>query len=202
MDLVLSLDCQKSDAQSVGLNEDRGAKELFAPDIPRISDLSICVNSVVVNKKGGGKVFCPPEMVPLHHDTSLLLKLGWPIGSKAEETKAGPDGTYIPSFQLPRPDIGECEYCLKVGEHIPQRCPYKDHVPKNAILGSGCDVVCRVCGWFFRGSCCRQDEGRAILKNCGICLTTGKHWSASCPTLPPASRKDIPSEPCFSIKFV
>ncbi|XP_021814893.1 uncharacterized protein LOC110757549 isoform X2 [Prunus avium] len=141
MDLVLSLDCQKSDAQSVGLNEDRGAKELFAPDIPRISDLSICVNSVVVNKKGGGKVFCPPEMVPLHHDTSLLLKLGWPIGSKAEETKAGPDGTYIPSFQLPRPDIGECEYCLKVGEHIPQRCPYKDHVPKNAILGSGCDVV-------------------------------------------------------------
>ncbi|PQM37401.1 hypothetical protein Pyn_02724 [Prunus yedoensis var. nudiflora] len=184
MDLVSSLECQKSDAQSVGLDEDRGGKELFAPEIPRISDLSIRGNSVVVNKKGGGKVLCRP------------------IVSKAEETKAGLDDTYIPFFQLPRPPIGECEYCLKVGEHIPQRCPYKDRVPKNAILGSGCDVVCRVCGWFFRGSCCRQDEGRAILKNCGICLTTGKHWSASCPTLPPASRKDIPSEPCFSIEFV
>ncbi|KAH0986483.1 hypothetical protein GBA52_013660 [Prunus armeniaca] len=144
MDLVSSLDCQKLDAQSVGFVEDRGAKELFAPDIPRISDLSICGNSVVVNKKGGGKVLCPPEMVPLDRDTSPLLKLGWPMGSKAEETKAGPDGTYIPFFQLPRPDIGECEYCLKVGEHIWQQCPYKDRVPKNAILGSGCDVVCRV----------------------------------------------------------
>ncbi|KAI5332949.1 hypothetical protein L3X38_023078 [Prunus dulcis] len=144
MDLVSSLECHKSDAQLVGLNEDRGGKDLFAPDIPRISDLSIYGNSIVVNKKGGGKVLCPPEMVPLDCDMSPLLKINWPIGSKAEETKAGPDGTYIPFFQLPRRDIGECEYCLKVGEHIPQRCPYKDRVPKNAILGSGCDVVCRV----------------------------------------------------------
>ncbi|KAI5332943.1 hypothetical protein L3X38_023072 [Prunus dulcis] len=137
MDLVSSLDCQKSDAQSMGLNKDRGGKDLFAPDIPRISDLSICGNSIVVNKKGGGKVLCPPKMVPLDCDT------------KAEETKAGPDGTFLSSSSLVliliyKLQIGECEYCLKVSQHIPQRCPYKDRVPKNAILGSGCDVVCRV----------------------------------------------------------
>ncbi|CAL8078248.1 unnamed protein product [Prunus armeniaca] len=28
----------------------------------------------------------------------------------------------------------ECEYCLKVGVHFTQTCPYKYHVPKNAIV--------------------------------------------------------------------
>ncbi|KAI5332944.1 hypothetical protein L3X38_023073 [Prunus dulcis] len=189
MDLVSSLKCQKSDAQSVEMDKDSIQKDFFWPDIPCISDLSIRGNSIVIIKKGGGKVPCPPEMVPLDRDKSPLLKPGCPVGNKGEEPveekceppksnlrvpmfplqksepKADLDSTYIPFIQYSRP-IGECKYCLKVGEHMTQRCPYQDRVPKNAILGSGCDVVCRVCGWFFRGSCCGQDEGRAVLKNC------------------------------------
>ncbi|XP_021804095.1 uncharacterized protein LOC110748423, partial [Prunus avium] len=127
MDLVSSLECQKSDAQSVGLDKDRCQKDLFWPDIPCISDLSIRGNSIVINKKGGGKVPCPPEMVPLDRDTSPLLKPGCPVGNKGEEPveekceppksnlrvptyplreskpKADPDSTYIPFIQLPRP---------------------------------------------------------------------------------------------------
>ncbi|BBN67676.1 hypothetical protein Prudu_151S000100 [Prunus dulcis] len=151
MDLVSSLDCQKSDAQSVGLNEDRGGKDLFAPDIPasvicqseairlssirkvaeRISSCTglrgrlsgICLDSVYFGKKKVAKlkkqrlVLMAPTFLS---SSSLVLILIYKL------------------------QIGECEYCLKVGQHIPQRCPYKDRVPKNAILGSGCDVVCRV----------------------------------------------------------
>ncbi|KAL6282285.1 hypothetical protein ACE6H2_013214 [Prunus campanulata] len=60
---------------------------------------------------------------------------------------------------------GECKFCLKVDEHYWSNCPYMVSVPKNAKVGSNCDVICKVCGLFFKKeSCCGKDEGRAIPK--------------------------------------
>ncbi|CAB4262254.1 unnamed protein product [Prunus armeniaca] len=47
----------------------------------------------------------------------------------------------------------ECEYCLKVGVHFTQTCPYKYHVPKNAIVSKSCGI----------------SDGCAVLMDCLHC---------------------------------
>ncbi|XP_021825878.1 uncharacterized protein LOC110766803 isoform X2 [Prunus avium] len=119
--------------------------------------------SEVLYKDGGGKDLLSPTMVPINFDTPIT-------GSKVEIPKDG-KLTYeecltFSSF-LWGPPIppGECKFCLKVGEHYWSNCPYMVSVPKNAKVGSNCDVICKVCGLFFKKeSCCGKDEGRAIPK--------------------------------------
>lgn len=66
-------------------------------------------------------------------------------------------------------------------EHASSVCPYQVEVPKNATVGSGCDIVCRVCEREFSGHCCNQDSGRAKLKDCDFCMQFGQHWTFQCP---------------------
>ncbi|CAL8989703.1 unnamed protein product [Prunus brigantina] len=89
----------------------------------------------------------------------------------------------------------ECQFCLKVGDHFSQTCSYRYHVPKNAIVGKRCVVVCNLCGCLFRDSCCGvcgQSDGCAILMNCLHCGKIGEHLMSMCP-----SREGKPS--CFSL---
>ncbi|XP_008224261.1 PREDICTED: uncharacterized protein LOC103324004 [Prunus mume] len=89
----------------------------------------------------------------------------------------------------------ECQFCLKVGDHFSQTCSYRCHVPKNAIVGKRCVVVCNLCGCLFRDSCCGicgQSDGFAILMNCLHCGKIGEHLMSMCP-----SREGKPS--CFSL---
>ncbi|XP_016652584.1 PREDICTED: keratin-3, type I cytoskeletal 51 kDa-like [Prunus mume] len=126
-------------------------------------------------------------------------------GSKAEEQKATKQCLEKPStsfkshwnpstnptfgFKADEPKdkscFGECLYCLKVGDHISHFCPYKSNVPKNAIVGSGCTVLCKVCGCRFRGSCCAScgiSQGRAVFMNCSLCEKQGEHMNYECPS--------------------
>ncbi|XP_034213903.1 uncharacterized protein LOC117626342 isoform X2 [Prunus dulcis] len=58
-------------------------------------------------------------------------------------------------------EIGECKYCLKVGDHHTELCSYIDEVPENAIVG------------------------RALFKDCLICGKRGEHMEFECPELEP-----------------
>ncbi|CAL9015435.1 unnamed protein product [Prunus brigantina] len=133
--------------------------------------------------------------------TFLILHRGppSPTESKAEESKAEEsegeefEGEESEGEELTPEEIGECMYCLKVGEHITQLCPYQHHVPKNATLGEGCELICKICGCRFIGSCCADcglSEGCAILKRCLLCGKLGDHWLSMCPK---REGKHIPS---------
>ncbi|XP_016648785.1 PREDICTED: uncharacterized protein LOC103324830 isoform X3 [Prunus mume] len=79
----------------------------------------------------------------------------------------------------------ECQFCLKVGDHFSQTCSYRYHVPKNAIVGKRCVVVCNLCGCLFRDLCCGvcgQSDGCAILMNCLHCRKIGEHLIFTCPS--------------------
>ncbi|CAB4276019.1 unnamed protein product [Prunus armeniaca] len=81
-------------------------------------------------------------------------------------------------------EIGECKYCLKVGDHHTELCSYIDEVPENAIVGESCVVTCLICGCFFRGSRCANcglTLGRALFKGCLICGKKGEHMEFECP---------------------
>ncbi|XP_034213901.1 uncharacterized protein LOC117626342 isoform X1 [Prunus dulcis] len=85
-------------------------------------------------------------------------------------------------------EIGECKYCLKVGDHHTELCSYIDEVPENAIVGESCVVTCLVCGCFFRDSRCANcgiTLGRALFKDCLICGKRGEHMEFECPELEP-----------------
>ncbi|CAL2252179.1 unnamed protein product [Prunus armeniaca] len=138
--------------------------------------LKLDSQSEVPHKDGDGKDLLSPDTVPLNCNTRI-------IGSKAEEQKAAKQCLEKPS-PPPNDIFGECLYCLKVGDHISHYCPYKSNVPKNAIVGSGCVVNCKICGRLFRGSRCARCgscQGHAILKSCSVCETKGEHMSYECP---------------------
>ncbi|KAK9937028.1 hypothetical protein M0R45_013846 [Rubus argutus] len=123
-------------------------------------------------------------------------------GTKAEEPKYGislhkrhkyPEtgskghkatGSKRQKFAVSAP-AGECLICLSEDKHFIMLCPYLDRVPENAVVGSGCDVVCRQCGYTMKQPgkwiCCKR-EGRAVLKQCEFCMTSGEHWSVECPS--------------------
>ncbi|XP_062018011.1 uncharacterized protein LOC133734388 isoform X1 [Rosa rugosa] len=91
----------------------------------------------------------------------------------------GPKGTH--SMTIPvqrprpiRPPEGRCLIC-SLDEHTSSECPYNAKVPKNATVGRGCDVFCKVCDDLFYGRCCNQDSGRAKLKFCNFCSNYGEH---------------------------
>ncbi|XP_021810015.1 uncharacterized protein LOC110753416 isoform X2 [Prunus avium] len=116
-----------------------------------------------------------------------------PIGGKADELEADESDTDVSLFDESDTDesdteklIGrECEYCLKVGVHFTQTCPYKYHVPKNAIVSRRCVVVCNFCGCLFRDSCCGScglSDGCAVLMDCLHCGKIGEHLTFTCPS--------------------
>ncbi|PQP92851.1 uncharacterized protein Pyn_36987 [Prunus yedoensis var. nudiflora] len=79
--------------------------------------------------------------------------------------------------------IGECKYCLHVGDHISQLCPYKYDAPKNATIGESCMVVFSICCCLLRDSCCADCDlsiGCAVLKDCPICGKQGERWPSTC----------------------
>ncbi|CAB4276038.1 unnamed protein product [Prunus armeniaca] len=140
------------------------------------------------------------DVFPLHsgvpdlvgHNSYPLLQIYWPrpISMKAQESKDARSSAPGREDELANivtrnwdPDIrpGKCMYCLMLNDHYSTKCPYMDTVPKNATVGNGCEVVCKVCGALFRGSCCGRDVGRAISKVCCICGKIGEHWPPMCP---------------------
>ncbi|XP_004293866.1 PREDICTED: uncharacterized protein LOC101295311 [Fragaria vesca subsp. vesca] len=88
--------------------------------------------------------------------------------------------TFETEYGLQKLASEKCLYCTKLG-HGTAYCSYMYRVPKNAPVGPGCDLVCRLCGSPFSGTCCGQDEGRAILKECLTCASYGDHWPRQCP---------------------
>ncbi|KAI5345411.1 hypothetical protein L3X38_013288 [Prunus dulcis] len=105
------------------------------------------------------------------------------IGSKIEESESEDSEDEEITKEKLRSFIGECKYCLHVGEHISQLCPYKSDAPKNATLGEGCMVVCSICCCLLRDSCCADCDlsiGCAVLKDCPICRKQGEHWPSTC----------------------
>ncbi|CAL9015472.1 unnamed protein product [Prunus brigantina] len=79
----------------------------------------------------------------------------------------------------------ECEYCLKVGDHFTILCPYRYHVPKNAIVSERCVVLCNCCGCHFKDSYCSScggSNGCAVIMNCLHCGNYGEHMTYMCPS--------------------
>ncbi|XP_024157401.1 uncharacterized protein LOC112165193 isoform X3 [Rosa chinensis] len=83
------------------------------------------------------------------------------------------------AYTIQKLQTEKCMYCTKV--HGIASCSYTRRVPKNAPVGPGCELVCRICESPFSGTCCGLDEGRAILKECIICGAYGDHWPRWCP---------------------
>ncbi|XP_050366844.1 uncharacterized protein LOC126785258 [Argentina anserina] len=72
------------------------------------------------------------------------------------------------------PPEDRCLIC-SLDEHTSSDCPYAVEVPsKNAIVGIGADIVCKVCDGLF-------SRGRARLKFCTYCLIFGEHCIKQCP---------------------
>ncbi|ONI10940.1 hypothetical protein PRUPE_4G077500 [Prunus persica] len=177
MDLVSSLECLKLDSQSEVLHKDGGGKDLLSPDMVSLNCDTPIIGSKAEEQKAAKQCLEKPSTsFKLHWNPSTI-----PIfGIKADAPKD-------------KSSIGECLYCLKVGDHISRLCPYKSDVPKNAIVGSGCAVLCKVCGCRFKGSCCAEcgiTQGRAIFMNCSLCEKQGEHMNYECPTL---KKKHYPS---------
>ncbi|CAB4270691.1 unnamed protein product [Prunus armeniaca] len=169
-------------------------------------DLLLCSpnvagQSVVLDKDGGGgKDLSPQERVGYSTDESLWNSILKSMGNKPKQPKTAEQRRFeeliaysashaapnVDFLKEPNPPVpaGECKYCLKVDDHITQLCPYKYDVPKNAILGKGCLVVCTVCGCRFRDSCCAKcghTHGRAILMDCMTCGKLYDHSFDTCP---------------------
>ncbi|CAL2252185.1 unnamed protein product [Prunus armeniaca] len=169
MDHISSLECLKLDSQSEVLDKDAGVKDLLSPDtIPLNCDTPV-IDSEAEERRA---------MKQCLEDLSTYFQLDWTpppnpfFGIKADSP-------------VDKSSIGECLYCLKVGDHNSNSCPYQSDVPKDAIVGSGCVVNCKICGCRFRGSYCakcRISEGCAILKSCSICNKEGEHMSYECPS--------------------
>ncbi|XP_021825874.1 uncharacterized protein LOC110766801 isoform X2 [Prunus avium] len=143
--------------------------------------LKLDSQSEVLDKDGREKDLFSPAMVPLNCDTPIIGSEV--VGSEADESET--------DELEPAKLIGhECEYCLKVGDHFTQLCPYKHNVPKNAIVSTRCVVLCNHCGCHFRNSCCAncgRSDGCAVLMDCLNCGKKGEHMTYMCP-----SRKENP----------
>ncbi|CAB4293826.1 unnamed protein product [Prunus armeniaca] len=147
-------------------------------DVTSLECLKLDFQSEVLDKDGGRKELFSPVMVPSNCNTPI-------IGSKDEEPKTEELMDDELETEELMDEIGECKYCLKVDKHYMQLCPYRYHLPKNATLGRGVEVTCKICGCLFRGSCCAScglSEGQAILKDCSICGEQGEHWPSTCPS--------------------
>ncbi|XP_021834299.1 uncharacterized protein LOC110774078 isoform X1 [Prunus avium] len=169
MDHVSSLECLKLDSQSEVLDKDVGVKDLLSPDTVPLNCDTPVIDTMAEERKVAKQCF---------EELSTYFKLHWTpppnpfFGIKADAPKD-------------KSSIGECLYCLKVGDHISDSCPYKSDVPMNAIVSSACVIFCKVCGCRFRGSCCAKcgpSQGRAELKRCSICRKEGEHMTYDCPS--------------------
>ncbi|XP_050385099.1 uncharacterized protein LOC126801706 isoform X2 [Argentina anserina] len=80
---------------------------------------------------------------------------------------------------------GRCLIC-SLDEHNSSECPYQAEVPKNAIVGRGCDIICKDCPLIpvmLSERCRNHDSRRAELKYCVLCQKLGEHWPDHCPEL-------------------
>ncbi|CAL8999429.1 unnamed protein product [Prunus brigantina] len=136
--------------------------------------LKLDSQSEVIHKDGGGKDLFSPTMIPLNTPT---------IGIKPEESESE-DDEESETEESEDEEIGQCEYCLKVGDHYTPLCSYVYEVPEDAIVGESCVVTCLVCGCLFRDSRCANcgiSLGRARIKYCSICEKQGEHLPFECP---------------------
>ncbi|CAB4306472.1 unnamed protein product [Prunus armeniaca] len=175
MDHVSSLECLKLDSQSEALDKDGGEKDLFSPTM-----VPLDCDTPIIGSKADESELEEPEDEEFLSNESEAEEL---IGSKAVEY----DSVELEVDELePRKLIGhECEYCLKVGDHFTQLCPYKYYVPKNAIVSTRCVVLCNRCGCHFRDSCCSncgRSDGCAVLMDCLNCGKKGEHMTYMCPS--------------------
>ncbi|PRQ31736.1 hypothetical protein RchiOBHm_Chr5g0038761 [Rosa chinensis] len=129
-----------------------------------------------------------------HPDVAGFLKSRGIVMADADGSP-GPNSTrsmsrIIQKWYTVGPPEDRCLICC-LDEHTSFLCPYNVEVPKNAIVGSGCDVICKVCDRVFFGRCCNQDTGRAKLKFCDICFKYGEHWMLQCPRKPECDLSEI-----------
>ncbi|XP_034211035.1 uncharacterized protein LOC117624031 [Prunus dulcis] len=174
MDIVSSLECLKFDSQSEFLYKDSGRKDLVSPAMVPIN----CETSVIRFKADESE----PEEYEDEEFLSDESEAKELIGSNSLESEA--DESESDELE-PRKLIGhECEYCLQVGDHFTQLCPYKFNVPKNAIVSTRCVVLCNRCGCHFRNSCCAscgRRDGCAVIMDCLNCGKKGEHMTYMCP---------------------
>ncbi|KAL6290148.1 hypothetical protein ACE6H2_007658 [Prunus campanulata] len=204
MDNVSSLECLKFDSESEVLAKDDGVKNLFSPAmIPLNCDMLII--GIYAFSFNWGK---PEESETeesedeesedeesedeesedeesedeesedeeLKNEQCNCLD----TGSKIEESESeDSEDEEITKYLT----TGECKYCLHVGDHISQLCPYNYDAPKNATIGESCMVVCSICCCLLRDSSCAYCDlsiGCAVLKDCPICGKQGERWPSTC----------------------
>ncbi|XP_021828872.1 uncharacterized protein LOC110769243 [Prunus avium] len=174
MDNVSSLECLKFDSESEVLAKDDGVKNLFSPAmIPLICDMP------TIGVKPEESETEESEDEESEDEESEDEE----IGSKIEESESEDSEDEEITKEKLRSFIGECKYCLHVGDHISQLCPYKNDAPKNATIGESCMVVCSICCCLLRDSCCADCDlsiGCAVLKDCPICGKQGERWPSTC----------------------
>ncbi|CAL8122341.1 unnamed protein product [Prunus armeniaca] len=189
MDNVSSLECLKFDSELEVLAKDDGMKNLFSPAmIPLNCDMPI-IGSKPEESEDEESEDEESEIEESEDEESKDEE----IGSKIEESESEDSEDEEITKEKLRSFIGECKYCLHVGEHISQLCPYKYDAPKDSTLGEGCMVVCSICCCLLRDPCCADCDlsiGCAVLKDCPICRKQGERWTSTCSK---RERKHIPS---------
>ncbi|XP_062015372.1 uncharacterized protein LOC133731940 isoform X2 [Rosa rugosa] len=118
---------------------------------------------------------------PLADTTTSTSASPYPEAPLAAPLTPHPLSFFDNAYTIQKLQTEKCMYCTKVGVHGTASCSYTRRVPKNAPVGPGCELVCRICESPFSGTCCGLDEGRAILKECIICGVYGDHWPRWCP---------------------
>ncbi|VVA40005.1 PREDICTED: LOC110753416 isoform [Prunus dulcis] len=179
MDNVSSLVCLKLESESEVLDKDNGGKDLFSRAVVPLN----CDTPIIWSKH---EELCHEETEDEESEddeSETEESNDEEIGSKTEESEFEDSEDEEQTKEKLRIFIGKCKYCLHVGEHISQLCPYKNDAPKNTTLGEGCMVVCSICCCLLRDSCCADCDlsiGCAILKDCPICGKQGEHLSLIC----------------------
>ncbi|PRQ29527.1 hypothetical protein RchiOBHm_Chr5g0014841 [Rosa chinensis] len=145
----------------------------------------------------GTKVEEPRIVTPLQKRPSnpgikggVAKKLKWSHsaldyeGSSSPGTKTEGPNIGTSSLHKLRSNTGKCLVCSSVDDHPTSLCPYLDFLPDDAIVSSGCDLVCNFCSK-SNGICkCWKEEGQCfLLKFCRFCSKSGEHWGYMCPRL-------------------
>ncbi|KAI5353005.1 hypothetical protein L3X38_005897 [Prunus dulcis] len=185
MDNVSSLVCLKLESESEVLDKDNGGKDIFSRAMGFDRMILILETRKKKNMSAGSKheELCHEETEDEESEddeSETEESNDEEIGSKTEESEFEDSEDEQQTKEKLRIFIGKCKYCLHVGEHISQLCPYKNDAPKNTTLGEGCMVVCSICCCLLRDSCCADCDlsiGCAILKDCPICGKQGEHLS-------------------------
>ncbi|CAL9015426.1 unnamed protein product [Prunus brigantina] len=181
MDIVSSLECLKFDSQSEVLYKDGGGKDLLSSAMVPIN----CDTPITGSEDDDS------ETDDFETDESKVDESEADVSETnySETDYSETDNSEIDDSETEKLISHECGYCLKVGDHFTQVCPYRYHVPENAIVGKRCVVICHLCGCHFRDSRCSRcggSDGFAILMNCIHCGNYGEHMTYMCPSREPS----------------